>query len=217
MKKKLLLTSFAVLSSIGLANAVCTPPTTLKCACQHPTIENGLLVCGESYCGDKKCMPDGSCCESDKYCESSEQGKQCCSDGQTCDTTTGCVEAKADIETLCAKAGGSIYPLGSFTTCWPGDEIWHPDQGISWCLEHGMRMVTVYDFCPNWSGDIGSRPKSECPDYGNRFGELWTSTLCPNGYCSIEQRMTSADSMDGSERFYTNIYPSGITYTILCI
>ena len=89
MKKIILLTT-TLLSSIS-AYAACTPPTTLKCNCAHPIIENGVLACGASYCGDKKCMPNGSCCESEKYCEVGDN-KYCCADGQTCDTTKGCVE-----------------------------------------------------------------------------------------------------------------------------
>ena len=102
--KKLLLTGLINFCCISIVNATCTPPTTLKCECAHPIIENGQLACGSSYCGDKKCMPNGSCCETEKYCEVGDT-KYCCAEGQTCDTTSGCVEGKADIETLCANAG----------------------------------------------------------------------------------------------------------------
>ena len=83
------------LSFAPLAKGACTPPIGTSdnpCQCQHPVIENGILKCGPSYCGDKKCMPNGSCCETEKYCSSSENGIQCCSETQTCDTTKGCVE-----------------------------------------------------------------------------------------------------------------------------
>ena len=149
MKKKLLLTSFAVLSSIGLANAVCTPPTTLKCACQHPIIENGVLVCGPSYCGDKKCMPDGSCCETEKYCESSV-GTQCCAEGQTCDATTGCVEEK-DIEALCTE--GQIYTsLDGVKICQSPEEL-KLDEAFLWCSDRGMKLADIYEICPTWDED----------------------------------------------------------------
>ena len=69
MQKKILLTSLIGLCSVSMANAICSPPTTLKCDCQHPIIENGVLVCGPSYCGDKKCMPDGSCCPEANFCQ----------------------------------------------------------------------------------------------------------------------------------------------------
>ena len=111
MKKFILLTT-ALLSSANVWGA-CTPPITFKCNCAHPIIENGQLACGTSYCGDKKCMPDGSCCETNNYCESNI-GKQCCSDSQTCDATNGCVEAVNECNgkndyTLCQNGNGYCY------------------------------------------------------------------------------------------------------------
>ena len=175
MKKKLLLTSFAVLSSIGLANAVCTPPTTLKCACQHPIIENGVLVCGPSYCGDKKCMPDGSCCETEKYCESSV-GTQCCAEGQTCDTANGCIEEKADIETLCANAQGTIVTASSGTFCRYNDMVW--EEAKAWCEQNNMTMATMNKLCPSWDGTTG---EGKCPELSGTDTELvWSATIHPN-------------------------------------
>ena len=173
MKKKLLLTSFAVLSSIGLANAVCTPPTTLKCACQHPIIENGVLVCGPSYCGDKKCMPDGSCCETEKYCESSV-GTQCCAEGQTCDTANGCIEEKADIETLCANAQGTIVTASSGTFCESGNRKMNWFEAEAWCQDNGMTMATMYEMCPSWDGNTGNGKCPELSGTGSTF--FWSAT-----------------------------------------
>ena len=117
--KKLLLTGLVALSSISIANAVCTPPTTLKCACQHPIINSeGKLACGEDYCAKngKKCMPDGSCCETEKHCASSEQGLQCCADGQTCDATKGCVDGCEEGQLSC-KIGTDAWCCDKGNTC----------------------------------------------------------------------------------------------------
>ena len=135
MHKKLLLATVLV-SSIHIANATCTPPTTLKCNCAHPIINSeGKLACGASYCGDKKCMPDGSCCETEKYCESSELGKQCCADGQTCDTKSGCVE-KPVATLTCADASYKHCSL----------------NGAEWCCAYqstGFDCGEIAYFCIN--------------------------------------------------------------------
>ena len=73
------------------AFAACFPSWGTKdkpCECAYPTIDsNGKIVCGRSYCGDKKCMPDGSCCEIEKYCENT---KNCCSSSEICVNKTTC-------------------------------------------------------------------------------------------------------------------------------
>ena len=172
MKKFILLTT-ALLSSIS-AYAVCTPPTTLKCNCAHPIIENGVLACGASYCGDKKCMPDGSCCESEKYCEVGDN-KYCCADGQTCDSTKGCIEEK-DLETLCKNANGSIIETNGRKFCRSGEMDW--TTGKNWCETNGMTMPTLDELCPSSNGDY-------CPEMDRNIefctGESWTATLGGKG------------------------------------
>ena len=121
MQKKILLTGLISLCSISAANAICTPPTTLKCECAHPIVNSeGKLACGTSYCGDKKCMPNGACCETEKYCVSSEQGTQCCAENQSCDTTKGCVSPCGDGLT---PYEGTYYPamydFDSYGRDWP--------------------------------------------------------------------------------------------------
>ena len=175
--KKIILFTTVLLSSID-AYAVCTPPTTLKCECAHPIIENGVLACGSSYCGDKKCMPDGSCCESEKYCESSV-GKQCCSDGQTCDSTNGCKDAK-DIESLCANATGLYGPgyivtskSGTFCSSYNGMDWYSAEE---WCQTNGMTMPSIYEICPSWDGNLAS----PCPE--NPGDLVWTATTSHDNY-----------------------------------
>jgi len=173
MKKKLLLTALIGLCSISMADAACTPPATLKCECQHPIINsNGKLACGEDYCAKngKKCMPDGSCCESDKFCDSTV-GKQCCSDGQVCDIISGCVEEK-NLEALCADAKGDILELNSGIYCISKEGMYW-DKANSWCSDNKMELVSVEEICgSDWT-------KSNWPcsgtDGGN-FTEFWTST-----------------------------------------
>ena len=178
MTKKLLLTGLISLCSISVANAVCTPPTTLKCNCAHPIIDaEGKLACGTSYCGDKKCMPNGSCCETEKYCQVGND-KYCCSEGQTCDTTSGCVEGKADIETLCANAGGTIITASSGTFCMSNDYMtWY--EAEEWCSSIGMTMPTMYEMCPSWDGKIGFGLCPELSGPGTYFA--WSATANGSG------------------------------------
>ena len=177
MQKKILLTSLIGLCSVSMANAVCTPPTTLKCDCQHPIIENGVLVCGPSYCGDKKCMPDGSCCPEANFCQVGNS-KYCCAENQTCDTSTGCIEKKADIETLCANAegGGEIITASSGTFCRSNDWMtWY--EAEEWCSSIGMTMPTMKEMCPSWDGNLFS----ECPELsGKGDGWVWSATIDPD-------------------------------------
>ena len=165
MKKIILLTT-ALLSSIS-AYAVCTPPTTLKCNCAHPIIENGVLACGASYCGDKKCMPDGSCCESEKYCEVGDN-KYCCADGQTCDTTKGCVETvnecldgetpcSNELENWCCNNTNSCGEnadeccVGSF--CCEGI-VFYGEEGYACCPKGATIKVDLNDYTPTGFGDM---------------------------------------------------------------
>ena len=145
MHKKLLLTTI-LLSSIHMANATCTPPTTLKCNCAHPIINSaGELACGTSYCGDKKCMPNGSCCPEDNYCESSEKGKQCCAEGQTCDTTSGCVE-KACITDCTNQENGTecCTSSGVAGVCIKGTK----DCQTKTC-DDGEKLYVYYEYWPD--------------------------------------------------------------------
>ena len=186
MKKKLLLTSLISLSSIGIANALCTPPATLKCECAHPIVNSeGKLACGTSYCGDKKCMPNGACCETEKFCISLEQGTQCCAENQSCDTTMGCVEGKADIETLCAKAGGTIIEATSGTFCMRNVKMsWYDAE--EWCLNNGMTMPALNEMCPSCDGTTYSGGCSrKCSELsGNGSGYVWSASLNPDGSAS---------------------------------
>ena len=176
MQKKILLTSLIGLCSVSMANAVCTPPTTLKCDCQHPIIENGVLVCGPSYCGDKKCMPDGSCCPEANFCQVGNS-KYCCTENQTCDTSTGCIEKKADIETLCANAEGTIVTASSGTFCMSKKNMtWY--EAEEWCKNNGMMMPTMYEMCPGWDGISGSE---KCPLNRNiTEREVWSASVYSN-------------------------------------
>ena len=185
MTKKLLLTGLISLCSISVANAVCTPPTTLKCNCAHPIIDaEGKLACGTSYCGDKKCMPDGSCCPEGNYCESTEQGKQCCSDGQSCNATTGCVEATTGIKSLCENAGGVVvesndkvqyclYQINGYQTM-----TWN--EAENWCDTNGMKMPTIEEMCPGWDG-VSLYQGGECPELiGVYDAYVWSGPLDGN-------------------------------------
>ena len=150
MKKKLLLTTAFLLSSASVY-AACNPNLP-ACQCAYPKMVNGIIGCTETYCGDKKCMPDGSCCPSDNYCESSEQEKQCCSDGQSCDTTKGCVEKKVDIENSCSSTiGGYIFSAKNgekFCLKSQDDLNWADAQ--KWCSDNGMKAPSMQDMCPDW-------------------------------------------------------------------
>ena len=186
MHKKLLLATVLV-SSIHIANATCTPPTTLKCNCAHPIINSeGKLACGASYCGDKKCMPNGSCCETEKYCESSELGKQCCADGQTCDTTKGCVE-KPVATLTCADA--------SYKHCSLNGAEWCCLKSGNWVYECGEEVYTCVEDCmdidhpENWYWYIW-------PDFVQEMseldGSLWLGDpdLAPvNYYCKCNGKL----------------------------
>ena len=175
MKKKLLLASLISLSCINMANATCTPPTTLKCQCQHPIIDsNGKLACGEDYCAKngKKCMPNGSCCETEKYCEVGNT-KYCCAEGQTCDTTSGCVEEK-DIETLCANGNGKIFVDSIGRKFCRSTTMMRFADATTWCSSHGMSMMTIYEMCPDWNEDAKN---CSALNNVNGYGYWWSTTL----------------------------------------
>ena len=153
MKKIILLTT-ALFSSVSVYGA-CTPPTDLKCQCQHPIIDSvGKLACGEDYCAKvgKKCMPNGSCCPEANFCQVGSN-KYCCSDSQTCDTSTGCVEKKADIETLCQEAEGNVYSHLNEKFCVLGSGnplTWYETRDL--CLENNMVLAGMDRLCPSWTG-----------------------------------------------------------------
>ena len=176
MHKKLLLATVLV-SSIHIANATCTPPTTLKCNCAHPIINSeGKLACGASYCGDKKCMPDGSCCETEKYCESSELGKQCCADGQTCDTTSGCI--LADDGCTWVTLAGKTFCLGYEDCSYSADNLLacSPEQAQAFCAKRNMTLASIYDVCPSF--DASKLLEVQCWDgeYNAGLSTYWTLT-----------------------------------------
>ena len=200
MQKKILLTSLIGLCSISMANAVCTPPTTLKCDCQHPIIENGVLVCGPSYCGDKKCMPDGSCCPEANFCQVGNS-KYCCAENQTCDTSIGCIEKKADIETLCANAEGTIVTASSGTFCMSKNSMnWY--DADAWCQKYGMMMPTMKEMCPSWEGPgTGDWACPELADVGLYL--VWSATLSnDNGNAFIVHLLSGTLSLDNLSNDY---------------
>ena len=185
MKNLLLLTCAALLYS-KTVYAVCNPNLP-ACQCAYPKMVNGIIGCGPSYCENgTKCMPNGSCCPEGNYCESTEKHKECCTEGKTCDTTKGCVEEKADIGTLCDKAGGFIeIDKNGKKFCFSDEKIsWQ--KAKDWCENNGMRMPTAYELCQNWSGTFYTE---ECPNIpyvieDPGFGWLqhhWTSSLTNDG------------------------------------
>jgi len=205
MYKKLLLTTI-LLSSIHIANATCTPPTTLKCNCAHPIIDSeGKLACGSSYCGDKKCMPDGSCCEPEKYCEVGDK-KYCCADNQTCDTTSGCIEKK-DLATLCAKAGGTIVSPEGVDFCanhrQPLAVSW--DEAQEWCSSNGMTMPTILELCPDWD-------REECMKSPYNPDGTYTK-----GCCSRFETYSSMVYKSGAiNAYWSSTYDGGCTGDNIC-
>ena len=186
MKKILLLTTTVLLFAVN-ANAACNPNLP-ACQCSYPKMVNGIIGCSETYCETgTKCMPDGSCCSSDNYCESTEKEKQCCSAEQSCDTTKGCIEL--DIETKCANAegGGIIVTASSGTFCMSNSQMnWHDAK--EWCLDNGMIMPTMYEICPSWTGD--KTDGKHCPELeGATSVAGFTATTFDTSYASPYQAM----------------------------
>ena len=189
MKKIILLTT-ALLSSIS-AYAVCTPPTTLKCNCAHPILENGVLACGASYCGDKKCMPDGSCCESEKYCEVGDN-KYCCADGQTCDTTKGCVETANECNgkndyTPCQNGNGYCYEEYCLTRgslhsqC---TQLVNHRNSLEYCESTSSHLSCYKDneyMCYTFEGGDPLRIIEWCYTYDIRTEAEYEISQCPSG------------------------------------
>ena len=180
MKKILLLTTTVLLFVLN-ANAACNPNLP-ACQCSYPEMKNGIIGCIETYCETgTKCMPDGSCCPCDNYCECTEKEKQCCSAEQTCDTTKGCVEKKADIETLCANVGGYIWKLSSGVFC----EV--PSIAMDWydaskrCQKSGMTMPTMSEMCPSWDGNGGAEKCPELWGYHYTWGGSATASGTDSG------------------------------------
>ena len=158
MKKFLLLTTTILLSSASVY-AACNPNLP-ACQCSYPEMKNGIISCSET---GTNYMPDGSCCPTDNYCESTELGKQCSSAEQTCDTTKGCVEEKT-LEAKCKDANGTFVNVtsGSFCLNFSSTNFnWY--DANEWCFEYGMSMPTVLDVCPSWSGSTEG-----CGVYGEK-------------------------------------------------
>lgn len=195
---EILLLSVFGLSLTSMAYAACTPPigtASNPCQCQHPVIENGVLKCGSSYCGDKECMPDGSCCTTPnnaktECCDTKNNGLA--NDGSCCpalettdcetepDSTTGCLKCqeKTNIKTLCAEANGTVVEATSGTFCMSVLEMsWYDAE--KWCEGYGMTMPELLELCPDWNGNVGETcPQLNLSGYGGEF--LWTATISPS-------------------------------------
>ena len=165
MKKKLLLASLISLSCINIAKASCTPPTTLKCQCQHPIIDsNGKLACGEDYCAKngKKCMPNGSCCEEAKFC-----GGDCCSENEICDTASNTCQPSAVGN--CKGKTWSVYPYMMGTS-----NATQVNAEKAECEACGYTWEVITDFNDNVSTMQGCGGINYCKDnYGTtNWGEI---------------------------------------------
>ena len=101
------------LSSEAYSASRCTPDFVPKCNCAFPVYDGTTLSCGSSYCGDKTCMPDGSCCTTLNQAKT-----QCCdtngngvaNDGTCCPAleTEGC-ETEVDTTTGCNVCKKTTY------------------------------------------------------------------------------------------------------------
>ena len=197
MKNKLLLACIIGFMSITSVYAACYPTWGTKdkpCECAYPILDsNGSISCGTSYCGIKKCMKDGSCCETPnnartECCDKKGNGvandDTCCPalESPDCETetdnATGCLQCKDD--GTCANGEGiKIQTVGSGTFCVTLDSMtWYDAK--SWCEKHDMTMPTIYDMCPNFDGNIGG---GKCPEMNltdGSGGDYWSATLNPN-------------------------------------
>ena len=74
-------------------------PEEFGCECGIPRKTSEGWSC-EGYCKEgRKCMPDGGCCKSERYCKKDDDHIDCCKDGEYCNTSgTGA--------TLCQACGG---------------------------------------------------------------------------------------------------------------
>lgn len=120
MKKILLLTTAVLLSSASVY-AVCNPNLPV-CQCAYPEMKNGIIGCSETYCKTgTKCMPDGSCCPSEKFC-----GSNCCAENEICNTSTQTCEAtltcKSD-EEVCSNSAGEQWCCTVGTCSTSGEKI----------------------------------------------------------------------------------------------
>jgi hypothetical protein len=122
-------------------------------------------------------MPDGSCCSEANFCQVGND-KYCCSEGQTCDIVKGCVDAKDNIETLCANGGGTIISASSGTFCRRKNGMtWY--EAEEWCQKYGMTMPTMYEMCPSWDGNTG---EGKCSWLKGKFsGYVWSATVYGSG------------------------------------
>ena len=128
--KKILLLTVAMLSATT-AYSACTPPIG-KCDCAFPKFENGALTCGESYCKEKTCMPNGSCCTTpnntkteccDNYNNGVAKDGTCCPALETAgcetevDTETGCYVCKKQATLTCLKSTYKHCSVGGAEWC----------------------------------------------------------------------------------------------------
>ena len=223
--KKILLLTVAMLSATT-AYSACTPPIG-KCDCAFPKFENGALTCGESYCKEKTCMPNGSCCTTpnktkteccDNYNNGVAKDGSCCpsllpSDCETeVDETTGC--------NVCKSACPEETPV----PCGSGDNSWCCAEGNS-CGESKGECCIGSKCCSdglkpyrygNTVGCCSQEPVSYyyeamdetywvCCDKNEEiysYSSIWMSGLPEDGYffypeCCVQNPRETLDSNNG--------------------
>lgn len=166
MKKSILLTTI-LLSSLHVYASTCTPPNPPKCECAYPIFKDGFLDCGESYCGDKKCMPDGSCCTTPNRLKTEccdEKGNDVATDG-TCCPALDKSDCETEIDTLTGcKVCKSICEVDQ-VPCVLGSDSWCCDAGNScgavgqcceggYCCSNGEKPYTYFVYNSPSTGDV---------------------------------------------------------------
>ena len=166
--KKILLLTVAMLSATT-AYSACTPPIG-KCDCAFPKFENGALTCGESYCKEKTCMPNGSCCTTpnntkteccDNYNNGVAKDGSCCpsllpSDCETeVDETTGC--------NVC-KSSNTCEGKTAFADCGSGKYCAKLNDQKLYCLSKGPEQADEV---------IKIRNTCDAGEYSSKGGCCW--------------------------------------------
>ena len=181
-----------LLSSVSVY-AACYPLWGSKdrpCQCQYPIIDsNGKIGCGEDYCAKngKKCMPNGGCCDIEKYCETSEKGKQCCNSSETCDTRNGCVNAVCE-NIYCGdgECQNGVCVAEDGTTCEEGKIVFKDNYvGEYHCCPVGSSAFSYWDECCDANEVLVKvpfyDPEDRCCPKGSVEYDPWDGCLDASG------------------------------------
>ena len=92
---------------------------------------------------------------------------------------TICLTAMLSTPAIAACEGGTEYTVDGDTFCISsiGLNWW---SAANWCKANGMRLVTIYEACPDWDGTTGGGKCGRI--FSSDSGYFWTATAYGSEY-----------------------------------